>query len=124
MQILEYTQLLIYGIPGILLGFILGYLIGGTSSLRYLERIGIGAVVGVIGGIILSLFIAVIITPNDFSVLLSVISTFTGIFFGEIMNWSRIVKTGTKNHIIFDPEEDDKEFERQIKRFMESDSQN
>ncbi len=122
MQILEFTQLLIYGIPGILLGFALGYLIGGTSSLRYLERIGIGVVVGIIGGIILSLFIAVIITPNDFSVLLSIISTFTGIIFGEMMNWSSIVRTKTKDHIIFNPEEEDEEFDRQLKSFMDSGS--
>jgi hypothetical protein len=122
MQGLEYAQLMVYGIPGILLGFVLGYLIGGSSSLRFLERIGIGVAVGIMGGIILSLFIAVLITPNDFSILLSIIATSTGIIFGEMMNWSPIEKAGSKSHIIFNPEEDDEEFERQLKSFMDSDS--
>ena len=115
-------QLLIYGLPGIVIGFALGYIIGGTGTLRRIERVGLGLVVGVVGGIILSLMLVIIAVPSEFSILLSIIAMTTGLMAGELMNWNPITKPIRKNHVIFDPEEDDEEFERQIKNFMESGS--
>ena len=115
-------QLLVYVLPGIIIGFAIGYLIGGSTKLRKLDRIGLGLVVGVIGGIILSLLLSIIAIPSEISIILSIIATTTGLIGGELMNWNPISKSTGKSHVIFDPEEDDEEFERQIKRFMESGS--
>jgi NhaP-type Na+/H+ or K+/H+ antiporter len=122
MQGLDYMQLLIYALPGIIIGFALGYLIGGSVILRRIDRIGLGLVVGVIGGIILSLVLSIIVVPSEFSIILSVIAMTSGLIFGELMNWNPITKSTRKSHVIFNPDEDDEEFDRQIKRFMESGS--
>ena len=122
MQGLDYMQLIIYGLPGIIIGFALGYLIGGTITLRRIDRVGLGLVVGVIGGIILSLLLSIIVVPNEFSIILSIIAMTSGLISGELINWNPITKSTRKSHVIFNPEEDDEEFERQIKRFMESGS--
>jgi len=122
MQGLEYMQLLIYGLPGIIIGFALGYLIGGTVALRRIDRVGLGLIVGVIGGIILSLVLSIIAVPNEFSIILSIIAMTSGLISGELINWNPPTKSTRKSHVVFNPEEDDEEFERQIKRFMESGS--
>ncbi len=120
MQGLDYWQLIVYALPGIFLGIMLGYLIGGTRSLRLIDRIGLGLVVGVIGGIIISLMLVAIVDPGDYGILLAIIANTAGIIFGEIINWAPIQKTSKKSHILFDPEEEEKEFERQLKSFMDS----
>ena len=123
LQALEYTQLITYGLPGIILGVAIGYIVGGQKGLRTIDRVGIGLAVGFIGGIIISLMLVVIVEPGDFGIMLSILATTLGVGFGEAINWESAPKKGKTRRVVFDPDEDDREFERQLRSFNETDSE-
>ncbi len=124
LQTIDYTQLVVYGLPGIVLGISVGYIIGGQRSLRTLDRVGIGLAVGVIGGIIIPLMLDHFtnVSPGDFGIIMSILATTMGAGFGVIINWAPTPRKDKTRRVVFDPDEDDREFERQLKEFTESDS--
>ena len=61
MQVTHTLDIALVGIPGLLIGLMIGYLVGGMSSLRVVDRIGLGIAISGIGGLILSLVISLFI---------------------------------------------------------------
>ncbi|MFW9848660.1 MAG: hypothetical protein ACFFF4_05945 [Candidatus Thorarchaeota archaeon] len=104
----------IYIAVPIVIGTVSGYAIGGQTRLKAVERIVYGGVVSLIGGIMTALIIASFIPPNQFSFLLAVLGFAGGCALGMGFNWAPIPAKPPQRHVVFDPEEDDKEFDRQI----------
>lgn len=94
----------------------LGRVLGGQKSLRIADRIGLGLIMGVLGGLIIYLLIANmgIIEATSLFAILNVLFMVGGIGFGASTNWQTPVEAKMKSHIIYDPDEDDEEFDRQI----------
>ncbi|MFW9845393.1 MAG: hypothetical protein ACFFD6_01490 [Candidatus Thorarchaeota archaeon] len=107
----------IAGIPGLVLGFIVGYALGASKSLSSRNRLTIAIAVGLIAPVIVVLVLDTVgfTEVTTFEVLLSFIATFAGIGFGAAMHWEPFAPPSVKRHVTFDPEEDDKEFDRQIR---------
>lgn len=105
---------LIYGAPGLFLGFIVGYFVGGTKSLTIRDRFLIGVAFILIGGLIFILALGAFISVGTFEVVLSMISTAGGFLLGLASNWESPDEPPFKARMVFDPEEADEEFDRQI----------
>jgi hypothetical protein len=105
---------LIYGAPGLLIGFILGYFIGGTKSLSVRDRIILGVAITFIGGLLLILALGAFIAVGTFEVGLSIVSTGAGFGLGLATNWEPPEEPEFKTRMVFDPVEADEEFDRQI----------
>ncbi len=117
MQAVLEVSVLIIGVASILLGMIMGYLIGGQSSLKPVDRVLVGAISGFIGGIIISIVLEVILLPSDSTLVISILSCFGGVFFGESINWAPPPKKGPKRRVYFEPDDDD-EFDREIEEAL------
>ncbi|MHA1906602.1 MAG: hypothetical protein ACW98Y_04855 [Candidatus Thorarchaeota archaeon] len=105
---------LIYTIVPIIIGVGGGYAIGGQTRLRAVDRFLYAGIVSLIGGIISGLVVAAFVLPGQYSFLLAILSFAGGCALGMTMNWAPTPKNQAQRHVVFDPEEDDKEFDRQI----------
>ncbi|MFX1416835.1 MAG: hypothetical protein ACFFC0_08480 [Promethearchaeota archaeon] len=103
----------IWGIPGLIVGFVIGYAIGGSKNLRNSDRLLLILAFGLLGGTIIAFLLSWAITVGTFEILLSILSTFGGIIFGAGMHWERPPPPPPKRHVVFEPDEDD-EFDREI----------
>ncbi|MHA1960344.1 MAG: hypothetical protein ACW99U_08945 [Candidatus Thorarchaeota archaeon] len=107
---------LLFAVPAAFLGFMIGRFLGGQKKLRASDRIGLGFVVGILGGLILSLVIAtlgVVETTSVFTVL-NVLFMVGGTIFGASTNWKKPAQKKIKSHIVYDFEDDDEQFDREI----------
>lgn len=103
----------IWGIPGLFVGFIIGYAIGGSKNLRNSDRLLLIIAFGLLGGTIIAFLLNWAIDVGTFEILLSILSTFGGIIFGAGTHWERPPPPPPKRHVVFEPDEDD-EFDREI----------
>ena len=103
----------IWGIPGIFVGFIIGYAIGGSKNLRISDRVLLMIAFGLLGGTIIAFLISSLYQVGTFEILLSILATFGGIIFGAATHWERPPPPPPERHIIFEPDEDD-EFDKEI----------
>lgn len=118
-QVVPSIDLASLGIPGILIGLVAGFFLGGLDSINSIYRILFGVLVNIIGGLILSLLISYSIYPlNSLEFLFLVLSLFGGFILGLFLNWRPYLHTSRKSHIIYNPEEDDEEFDRQIEEVL------
>jgi len=122
--LLQFTPLdAIYaGLPGLVVGFLAGYILGASGSLSTKDRFFIALAVGLFGGVIIAFLLLtsgiIAVGPEgnpSMTVLLSIMSTFGGIGVGAGMHWQPSAPTPPKRHVTFDPEEDDEEFDRQLR---------
>jgi hypothetical protein len=122
--LLQFTPLdAIYaGLPGLVIGFLAGYILGASRFLSTKDRFFIVLAVGLFGGIIIAFLLLtsgiIVVGPEgnpSMAVLLSIMSTFGGIGVGAAMHWQPFAATPHKRHVTFDPEEDDEEFDRQLR---------
>ncbi len=90
-----------------------GYVIGGQSTLRPLDRILLGSICGLIGGLIVGFLVGFFIAPGEASLLMAVFSSLVGAVFGVAINWKQTPAKTPKSHTYFEPDDDD-EFDRQI----------
>jgi hypothetical protein len=120
--LLQFTPLdaLYAGLPGLVIGFLAGYILGASKSLSTRDRFFISLAVGLFGGVIIILVLSTIgITGvSSVEILLSIMATFGGIGVGAAMHWEPFAPPPPKRHVTFDPEEDDEEFDRQMKEAM------
>ena len=117
MQVLQTLDIAVIGIPSLLIGLIIGYLVGGQSSLRVIDRFGLGIMVSGIGGLILSLAMSFYIPLQSPEILFIVLAFAGGYTLGLFLNWAPPKNTKPKNHIIYEPDDDDA-FDREIEEAL------
>lgn len=129
-QLLQVSVLdaLYAGLPGLVIGFLVGFILGASKSLSTRDRFFISLTVGLFGGVIITLLLLttglIVVSPDEdparlsLMFLLSIMTTFGGIGVGAVLHWEPFAAPPPKRHVTFDPEEDDEEFDRQIKEAM------
>ncbi|MGY5874300.1 MAG: hypothetical protein RTU30_01015 [Candidatus Thorarchaeota archaeon] len=122
MQGFDMIQMAIIGGPGIIVGLIIGYILGGIKSLGMIERGGLGIVIGVVSGVIVMLLLVSLlpayVTATIDGAILSILAFTIGIAFGAVINWEASAPIGPKRRMTFDPDEDDAEFDRQLEETL------
>jgi hypothetical protein len=107
------------GMPGILLGLLAGYIIGGLPNYRVVDRIGLGIVLSGAGGLVLSFIMMDFFIPvGPFEMMFSILAFAGGYILGLVLNWKSPINTKRKNHIIYEPEDDDEDFDREIEEAL------
>ena len=104
-------------VPGLLIGLIIGYTLGGMEDLTMEYRIGLGIITSFFGGFITGLLFYVQFNLSTLEVFLIIISFFGGYALGAIANWAPLPEKPAKRHIIFEPEDDD-DFDKEIEEAM------
>ena len=118
MQVTHTLDIALVGIPGLFIGLMIGYLVGGMSSLRVVDRIGLGIAISGIGGLILSLVISLFIPITTTIEMIFIILAFAGGYgLGLFLNWKPPIKSGPKSHIIYEPDDDDA-FDKEIEEAL------
>ena len=118
MQVGPSMDLVIFGLLGIVLGLIAGYTIGGMRNLRLIDRLFLGIVISTIGGLVLSLGINIFIPLDSMDMVFEILSFFGGYFLGLALNWEPPDTSKPKQHILYEPEEDDEAFDREIEEAL------
>jgi len=113
MQVGPSIDIAVLGLPGIILGLLSGYVIGGMPNFRFSDRLFLGIVISGIGGLILALGINVLFPMDSLTMVFVVISFFGGYFLGLILNWEPPDNSKSKHHIVYEPDDDDT-FDREI----------
>jgi hypothetical protein len=117
MQATPTLDVALVGIPGLLIGLILGYIIGGMKDFRLIDRVGLGIIISGIGGILLSLAIGFFIPITSPEIFFIVLSFVGGYAFGLFLNWTPPVSKKKKHHIIYEPDDEDA-FDREIEEAL------
>jgi hypothetical protein len=115
MQAPPTLDMAILGVPGLLIGLGLGYYFGGYKSFRAIDRIGLGILSSIFAGVITAFLIMnywIILT--SFEVIFIVLSYFGGYIIGAASNWAPTPEKPRKSHIVYEPDEDDEAFDREI----------
>lgn len=113
MQVTPTFDVALMGLPGLFLGLVMGYMIGGKASLRAVDRIGLTVIISGVGGLIFSLGISFFISITSLVTAFIILAFIGGISLGLVLNWTPPIDSGPINHIIYE-EEDDEAFDREI----------
>ena len=106
-----------FAVPGLLIGMLLGYIIGGSEDLSMSYRIGLGIIISFFAGLITGLLLSDQFTVTAFVFILIIFSYFGGYALGAIANWAPMPDKPAKRHIIFEPDDDD-DFDREIEEAL------
>jgi len=117
MQVAHTLDIALMGIPGLLIGLVVGYIIGGIPSLRVINRLSLGIAISGIGGLILSLLLSLYFPIGSLEIVFVILSFMGGYILGLILNWTTPIKSGPKNHTIYEPDDDD-DFDREIEEAL------
>ncbi|MBY8997138.1 MAG: hypothetical protein KGD60_05360 [Candidatus Thorarchaeota archaeon] len=127
MQGIPNIDVAILGVPGLLIGLLFGYVLGGMTSLDFNYRIGLGVIISFFAGMITGLlFISEPLAsflPMDvkmFEWIFIILSYFGGYFLGAVSNWALLPDKPPKRHIIYEPDDDD-DFDKEIEKAMGGD---
>lgn len=119
MQTAPSLDLAFLGIPGIIIGVVIGYILGDMDTLTLMYRVLIGGFINIIGGIILSLLISQFLLALDsLEMVFIILSLIGGFFLGMFLNYSPHLNSSKRNHIIYELDDDDEEFDRQIEEAL------
>jgi hypothetical protein len=119
MQVAPTLDTAILGVPGILIGLLLGYTFGGFESFRAIDRIGLGIISSIFAGVITTVVLMIYLTLTTFEAIFIVISYFGGYALGAASNWAPTPEKAPKTHIIYEPDDDDDEaFDREIEETL------
>ncbi len=113
MQVFDIVQAMTLGLPGIIAGTIVGYIIGSLSMSRNL-KVFLALTFSIVGGLLLVVAFQMFIRIDTLKSLLAFMAFVGGIAFGLMVGWVPERPPGPSRHVVFDPEEDDIEFERQL----------
>ena len=117
MQLAQTLDIAFIGMPGLFIGIVIGYIVGGRSSFRLIDRVGLGIMISGIGGLILSLLLSAYFTINSTETIFIIIAFMGGYILGLLLNWTPPKTTKRKNHIIYEPDDDDA-FDREIRQAL------
>jgi len=119
LQTVPSLDLAFLGFLVMIIGLFTGYVLGQIDTISTSYRIIIGTFVNVVGGIILALLLSVSIYMLDSLGIVFIISSMVGGFYlGLCLNWAPSISNPQKSHIIYEPEDYDEEFDRQIKEAL------
>ena len=115
MQAPPTLDMAILGVPGVIIGLGLGYYFGGYESFRAIDRIGMGIISSIFAGVITAFLIMTYwIILTTFEVIFIVLSYFGGYVLGAVSNWAPTPEKPPKSHIVYEPDDDDEAFDREI----------
>jgi hypothetical protein len=115
MQAPPTLDMAILGVPGVILGLGLGYYFGGYESFRAIDRIGLGIISSIFAGVITAFLIMNYGIPlTTFEVIFIVLSYFGGYVIGAVSNWAPTPEKPRKSHIVYEPDDDDEAFDKEI----------
>ncbi len=121
MQVAPTLDTALLGVPGLFLGLFLGYFIGGNESFRAIDRIGLGIISSIFGGVITTVVLMIFIpTVGTIEAIFIILSYFGGYALGAVFNWAPTPEKPPKSHIIYEPDDDDddKAFDREIEETL------
>ncbi|TFH08605.1 MAG: hypothetical protein E4H14_06105 [Candidatus Thorarchaeota archaeon] len=117
MQVTNTLDIALIGIPGLFLGLLIGYLVGGLSRFRLIDRFGFGIVATGVGGLILSLVTSFFVPLHSLDMLFIILAFAGGYGLGLFLNWAPPINSKPKNHIIYEPDDDDT-FDQEIEQAL------
>lgn len=117
MQTIPSLENAVFAVPGLLIGMLLGYIIGGVEDFSMNYRIGLGIIISFFAGLITELLLYVQFNISTFEIILIILSYFGGYALGAVANWAPLPEKPPKRHIIFEPDDDD-EFDRELEETM------
>ncbi len=118
MQVAPTLDTALLGVPGILIGLLLGYTIGGHESFRTIDRIGLGIISSVFAGVITSVVLMIFVPVTTFEAIFIISSYFGGYALGAVSNWAPTPEKPPKRHIVYEPDDDDEAFDREIEETL------
>jgi hypothetical protein len=118
MQAASSLGIALLGLPGILLGMLLGYVFGGVSSFRAIHRLVLGIISSFMGGLIIWLILSVYVDLTAVELVFIIASFFGGYAIGASSNWAPPRRSEKRRHMRFDPAADDEEFDRQLEEAL------
>jgi hypothetical protein len=79
----------------------------------------LGIVLSGAGGLVLSFVMMDLFIPvGPFEIMFSILTFAGGYILGLILNWKAPINAKRKNHIIYEPEDDDEAFDREIEEAL------
>jgi hypothetical protein len=126
MQFTSPTDASILGVPGLFIGLVFGYMLGGMTSLNFNYRIGLGVIISFFAGLITALlfisepinsYLPESVSVRTFEVIFIILSYLGGYALGAIANWAPLPEKPPKRHVVFELD-DDEEFDREIEEAM------
>lgn len=118
MQAAPTLDMAVLGVPGVLIGLALGYYFGGNESFKAIDRIGIGIVSSIFAGVITTVVLMMYFPLTTFEAIFIVLSFFGGYILGAASNWAPIPEKPPKRHIVYEPDDDDEAFDREIEEAL------
>lgn len=118
MQIAPTLDTALLGVPGILIGLLLGYIFGGYESFRAIDRIGMGIISSIFAGVITSVILMIYVPLTTYEAIFIVLSYFGGYILGAASNWAPTPEKPPKTHIVYEPDDDDEAFDREIEETL------
>lgn len=110
----------VVSLASISLGIGSGYVIGGLKDAGKVERIALGGLISVIGGVLISLLFGIYLMMRLPPIPLQIAAFAVGTITGGVWHWQTPVTKDPDHHIIFEPDDDDEEFEREIEEAFET----
>ena len=104
-------------LPGVVMGLLVGHFLGGWRLARQ-TRVMVIAFVALIGGLVLALGYRMFIGYESLDLVLAFMSFVGGVAFGAGISWTPELPSAPKRHVLFNPEEDDAEFDRQLQEAL------
>ena len=117
MQVAPTLDIALIGMPGLFLGLLIGYIVGGMPSFRLIDRIGLGIIISGAGGLILSFAINYFILISSLETIFIVLAFVGGYCLGLFLNWESPATSGPKHHIVYEPDDEDA-FDREIEEAL------
>ena len=114
MQVPPTIDMAILGVPGIIIGLGLGYFFGGYENFRAIDRFGMGIISSIFAGVITTVVMMINIPLSTFEAIFIVLSYFGGYCIGALSNWAPTPEKAPKTHIIYEPDDDDEGFDKEI----------
>ncbi len=104
-------------VPGVVFGLLVGYVLGGWQ-IQSRTRLVIIALLALIGGVMVALGYRLLMGLEPLDLILAFMSFVSGVGLGSGIGWVPEGPPAPKRHVRYDPDEDDREFDRQLRESL------